>query len=73
MLLLYKLVYIIKNQQIKKEEKDYKIFLDQKIKLIYLKLKKYQMMNKLMNGLLEVKKNLKHLMNKIDKDINQKN
>lgn len=70
MLLLYKLVYIIKNQQIKKEEKDYKIFLDQKIKLIYLKLKKYQMMNKLMNGLLEVKKNLKHLMNKIDKDIN---
>lgn len=73
MLLLYKLVYIIKNQQIKKEEKDYKIFLDQKIKLIYLKLKKYQMMNKLMNGLLEVKKNLKHLMNKIDKDINKKN
>lgn len=46
MLLLYKLVYIIKNQQIKKEEKDYKIFLDQKIKLIYLKQKKYQMMNK---------------------------
>lgn len=73
MLLLYKQVYIIKDQQIKKEEKDYKISLDLKIRLIYLKQKKYLMMNKLMNGQLEVKKNLKHLMNQIRKDIKKKN
>lgn len=73
MLLLYKQVYIIKDQQIKKEEKDYKIFLDLKIKLIYLKQKKFLMMNKLMNGQLEVKKNMKHLMNQIKKDIQMKN
>jgi len=50
MQLSFKLDYIIKDQLIKKEGNVCKIFLDKRIKLIYLKLKKYLMILKLMNG-----------------------
>lgn len=56
-----------------KEEKDYKIYSDLKIKEIYFKLKKCLMMNKLMNGLQEQKKNMNNLMSWIKNVIKKKN